>query len=190
MITRSTHFGLTLIELVATIAVLTVLISIAMNAWRPFIETVEAATVQSSVARAFTEARLTAVQKRSLTTLCPLDEDDKCSNNWNHSVVIFTDPLNQKAVTSNDQIEYVYTLSGSGKLISSLSGLNHRRYFQYKPDGGVNGTIGNLTWCPDSGNETRASQVRINFGGRLLWAEDEDHDGIAEDSGGQPLNCS
>lgn len=182
--------GFTLLELLCAIAVMTTLTMIAATQWRPLIDTIEASAVHSHIARAFADARMTAVYKKSLTTVCPLNENRECINNWNSDISVFVDPTNQKKVLSDDQIQYVYRLSENGHLLSSYAGSQRRRYFQFKPDGGVNGSIGHLIWCPASGNEKKASQVRINFGGRLHWAVDNDKDGIAENTSGQPISCS
>lgn len=182
--------GLTLLELLVVVIIVAIMATLATISWLPIKETVEASTVQTNVRRAFTEARMTAVYNKSLTTICPLDNDKECTNNWNNDVVIFTDQSNQKKVSSEDQIQYVLHLADSGTILSSYSGYKRRRYFQFKPDGSVNGSIGNLIWCPESGNERKASQVRINFGGRLFWAKDQDNDDVVENSSGQPISCS
>lgn len=190
MITYRQAQGLTLIELIFTIAIAAIIISLAAPDWGAFIERITAQQVRSRISDAFSEARISAVYQHTITTICPLDSTNRCSDDWSAKVTVFTDPNNKKRITSESSIEHVFTLAQSGTVRSSRVGRGRRSYFQYRPDGSSRGSIGHLLWCPESGKSRRAIQARVNFGGRIIWAQDTDGDGFVEDANGNPLNCA
>ena len=180
--------GLTLVELIITLAISATLLMLASASWTPLTEKIQASTVQSNIQRIFTDARFRAVNSRTVITICPLTAGGVCSNNWNTAISVFPDPENHYKAEPEDVVRTL-NVSSAGHLKSSNAGSGARRYFQFKPDGSARGSIGHLVWCPGSGDASRANQVRINFGGRLLWSKDENNDGIAEDASGQNINC-
>ncbi len=181
--------GFTLVELMVTVAISAIILNFAASNLSGVIERVTASQVKTSLRTVFSVARSSAVYKRKLVTLCPLDTNNRCVADWSRPVSIFTDPDNSKSLSQAAHLIRVSPITNSGTLTPSATSHGGRRYFQYKPDGSTHGTIGNLTWCPQSGTVQRAFQLRLNFGGRIRWASDRDGDGVAEDSSGQPITC-
>lgn len=186
----SRQAGLTLLELIIVLVIATQVAWMASANWRSITERTTAFRVQTDISTAFRQARSEAVTKGTITTLCPLDENNRCTAAWDSEVTLFLDPANQKALTPQGRKIKEFKLSPTGNITASNSGPAQRRYFQYNPDGSMKGTIGNLLWCPPSGEEKRAMQARINFGGRLTWAQDSNDDGVREDANGAPLVCN
>jgi prepilin-type N-terminal cleavage/methylation domain-containing protein len=181
--------GLTLVELMVTVAISAIILNFAASNWSGLIEKVTASQVKTNLRSIFSVARSSAVYKRQLVTLCPLDENNQCVSDWSRPVSIFNDPDNSKSLSKAIHLIQVVEVTTNGTLIPSATSHGGRRYFQYKPDGSTHGTIGNLTWCPQSKIVERAVQLRLNFGGRIRWASDRNGDGVAEDSSGQPITC-
>jgi len=189
MFYRLRNGGFTLPELVITLVVLAILITIAYPGWSTTIERYRAQRLQSELRTLFNSARMTAVHESSLVTICPLNAANVCSNDWNARISVFLDPDKSRSLSShNHLIRFSETVDG-GNLQASSSGHGERRYFQYNSDGTVRGTIGHLRWCSHSATPETAFQLRLNFGGRIRWAQDTDDDGIAEMSDGSPLTC-
>ena len=184
-----TEAGLSLLELLIVLIIGAILITLVGNAWGPLTERMKATTLQSNVHRAFTLARTLAVEKNTITTLCPLTPTGDCSNDWNQPVGIFLDPANNRRVLNDAALIKRLSLHTTGTLKPSNAPGGPRRYFQFSPDGSSRGTAGHLTWCPPSGQNQRARHVRINFGGRLLWSRDNNGDGIVEDANGRNVSC-
>lgn len=194
MIRRSPHYpfrheGFTLIELIITIAVTAIITYTTVSNWRSVIDSTASRGVQSLLTQSFADARSHAVKANVTTTLCPLDSNLICSSNWGGPITVFSDPDNDRALTSKTELIQIHPATPAGTITASNSGPNERRYFQYNPDGSAKGTIGNIIWCPESGDATKAIQLRMNFGGRITWATDSDGDGIREDSHKQRLTC-
>lgn len=144
---------------------------------------------QGQLRTLFHTARLNAVHQGTTVTLCPLANDNDCTNDWTLPVSVFLDPNNARALASAARLIHTEPPIAHGLIRASSAGVSERRYFQYNPDGTVKGTIGHLIWCPESGNEHNAVQMLLNFGGRIRWADDADDDGIVEMTDGTAVSC-
>jgi prepilin-type N-terminal cleavage/methylation domain-containing protein len=185
----SSQGGFTLLELLITITIATIILSAVSASWQSVIENTAGKRAHSNLVQAFADARSVAVTSNVTTTLCPLDAELKCISDWDGPISVFKDPNNDRRITPATELVQTHHRASIGILTASHSGPAERRYFQYNPDGSARGTIGNIVWCPDSAEASRAIQLRMNFGGRITWALDRDGDGVREDSKGQPLVC-
>lgn len=180
--------GLTLIELVVIIALISVVVSFAVPGFAGLVERSHRQTTVSGLVNLFNVSRTRAVQQQVPVTICPLNPiNGKCTLDWNLPVTAFTDPLRQRQLTASTEVVLVTSPPTQGRLIG---GTGIRRYFGFNADGMATGAIGNVTWCPADNDAGEAVQLRINWGGRLVRARDTDGDGIVEDSQGAPLVCS
>ena len=181
--------GFTLLELIITIAVVAVITASVSGTWGALVERYTRYAVQSTLSQTFASARSSAVKFAEITTICPLDATMQCSRDWDRPLTVFLDPMNERALTADTEILQVFETPESGSIEASKSGPMERRYFQYNPNGTTRGTLGNLVWCPNNRDSSAAIQLRLNFGGRITWARDSDHDNVKEDAQGQPLVC-
>lgn len=180
--------GLTLIELVVVVALLSVVVTLAIPGFAGLVEKSHRQTTVSGLVNLFNVARTTAIQRQVPVTICPLDPSTGgCSLDWTLPLTAFTDPHRQRGLTNSTEVILVKAPSPQGRLIG---GTGIRRYLGYNADGMAAGAIGNVTWCPDDGDVREAVQLRVSWGGRVVRATDADGDGIVEDSQGAPLSCS
>ena len=186
---KSSQAGFTLFELLITITILAILINTGTQGMRWLSERTQASTTRSNIDQAFAIARYTAVTEKTIVTICPLNQNQKCVNNWALPTAVFRDPDSSLELKSDAQLIRSLLLAPNGYLKPSHSFNGPRSYFQYRPDGWVRGTIGNLTWCPASKSPKLSIQARVNFGGRITWSRDTNNNGIPEDSGGQDITC-
>lgn len=182
--------GLSLIELMTTIAVMVILMGVATHNWQGLIERQQGRALKTQLRTAFQFARFGAITHNQQVTMCPLNSANQCTSSWNGPISVFLDPGNQKSLTSPQYLLRTFAPNQNGYLKASNSGIYERRYFQFSPDGTAHGTIGNLTWCPSSKNAQRGFQVILNFGGRIRWAKDTNNDGIVENSNQLPITCA
>ncbi|TDT37128.1 type IV fimbrial biogenesis protein FimT [Halospina denitrificans] len=179
--------GLTLVELIIVVALLALLATTMIPALGGFIERVERQTTMKDMYHAFQLARAEAVANSTVVTICPLDENQECNGNWQQKVHAFLDPDSQRRLTDQDAVLRTVPSPGNGNWSANVG---NSGYFQYRPDGMVRGTLGNLVYCPDSGDAHHAGQLIINMGGRVRYARDHSGDGIAQDSQGDPISCT
>ncbi|MEQ6886212.1 GspH/FimT family pseudopilin [Salicola sp. Rm-C-2C1-2] len=183
---RRKQCGVTLLELIIVIAVLAIATTTVVPGMQKLFENTARRSQMQSMVGLFHLARTEAVSQGTIVTICPLDASNQCTGDWQRPVHVFADPDNQRALTSNQAVFRVKEPPESGNWHVRVG---NRGYFQYRPNGMARGTLGNLTWCPESGDETNAGQLIINMGGRLRYAQDQSGDGIVQGSSGQPVSC-
>jgi len=92
--------GVTLVELVITMAVLVILLAIAAPAMQQFIARSAMQGLQTDFASAFNRARLDAISRNSCVSLCPLSSSaaSTCEStaanlgNWHQGWIVFANP--------------------------------------------------------------------------------------------------
>src|SRR5690554_1891983 len=119
---------MTLLELLVTVAIGILLLTIASLSWTPVAEAVQASAVQSNLQRVFTLARSAAVHENTVVTLCPITVDGKCTSDWSNPVVVFLDAKNLKEIEADEHVIQQVALVRTGEIIPSKSGAGPRRY--------------------------------------------------------------
>lgn len=179
--------GFTLAELAIVLAISAIVVALTIPGMGSLIDNAARRSTSADLISALNLARNTAIVEQTTITICPLDSESKCSDDWSLPVTAFRDPGRSRSVDENSQIVRVVSPPETGRLIVR-SGI--RDYFRFRGTGLAREAIGNIIWCPDSNDPTYAIQIRINMGGRPQIAEDSDGDGVAEDAYGQPIDCS
>ncbi len=178
--------GLTLVELLLAITILSIALGIGAPSFGKLIELTERKTILNDLLTGISFARTQAITRSTNVTLCPLDATNRCSRDWNKPITIFADPDRKRALSDPSDILRVLEAPGQGLLYGRTGIRNH---FGFRPTGMARSSIGHLLWCPDDGNEGNAFQIRINMGGRPILAKDTDGSGVAEDAQGRDLVC-
>lgn len=179
--------GFTLIEAIVVVAVMAIVLAIAVPGGRAMVEAAERRSMVADLLGGFAVARNTAIQERIPVTVCPLDTDNRCVKDWRRPVTVFRDPARRRELTDIQQVVRVIPPPKSGRLTANTA---NRRYFGFRGTGMARSAIGNLVWCPDDGDVRRAIQLRMNMGGRLQHARDDDGDGVVEGADGKAIACS
>ncbi|ERS87102.1 hypothetical protein Q667_15600 [Marinobacter sp. C1S70] len=178
--------GLTLIELLTLLAILSILLSAAIPGTNKLVENGQGSAEVNSILGFFALARQEAVMSGKVVTMCPLKRDGRCGRDWNSDVSMFHDPQNQRSISANTIILRVLPSTSYGtRKVRSLS----RSYFQFRPNGMMYSDLGNITWCPPSNSATSAAHIIISKGGRVRVAKDQNGDGIVERANGTAVDC-
>lgn len=84
--------GFTLVELMVTLAVLAIVVSLALPSMRSFVRQSNAATTSNNILTAFTLARSEAIRSNGNVSVCPSNTDQTaCAASWNNGWIVFTD---------------------------------------------------------------------------------------------------
>lgn len=179
--------GFTLIELAVTLLLIGLLAGLASNSWTSLISSNRHASAINNTHRVFAFARSYAINKRVLTTICPLSSSMTCTDDWNKPVSIFPDEDNNKR-PDGGQIHRIADLTkGQLDFYSRTAG---RGYFQFSPNGMSHGTMGSLVICSRSGDgPIEISYLALNIGGRLRHLRDDNGDGVIKLPWGVSLTC-
>ncbi|RBW48204.1 GspH/FimT family pseudopilin [Marinobacter sp. F3R11] len=178
--------GFSLLELIIVVVIAATLVNMALPSFTSFISSQERKGVLHDLMGMFAFARQHAVMNGAIVTVCPLDPSGACGKDWNSDIHAFLDPDNARKLTTSRALLRTISPTDGGQLIARS--LN-RSFFQFRPTGFIHSDLGNITWCPESGDASLAGQIIISRGGRVRVARDTDNDGIPEDSKGQPLSC-
>jgi type IV fimbrial biogenesis protein FimT len=175
--------GFTLIELVTTLGVATVLISMAVPGVSIFLLNSRQSSSVNQLVAAMHLARSAAVTKNERVTVCASSDGSTCGNvEWDSGWILFGDPDSDQTVDAGEII------IGTAPAIEGLTieSSEFARYFMYRPNGRVmNATInansGEFTVCDTRGAE-HARVIIMDVAGRPRLSE-------VEADGGDP-SCS
>ena len=178
--------GLTLVELIITIALFSLLAGIASTSWTGLVAANRHADLVNKTHRLFATARSHAVHQKILTTICPLSTSGTCVDQWDLPVSVFSDRDNNKQPDGAD-IHRTLQLSGDHSLLISRTA--GKGYFQFSANGMSHGTMGSLIACTRDGGSFEMSYLALNIGGRLRAVHDDDDNGEILLPWGTKISC-
>ena len=180
--------GLTLLELLVTLSILALLLSVALPGFSEIVEQKRIDISARQLQQSIELARTAAITKNGLVTLCRSRDGQTCGGRWQEGILIFVDYDGDRRIDDDDLVvRYVEFHEFDGSL--TWRAFQNRQYLQITPLGFTNYQNGNFTLCPPNGDRRYARQLIITRTGRVRHAQDSDGDGIREDSRGRPLRC-
>ena len=183
--------GLTLVELLTTLAVAGILVTAASGGATQLVDHHRAGAAVNQMLGAIRFARHAAVSHRSAATLCPADGPrSSCGrrNTWHNGTLVFLDRNANGRFDGSDVLLRRMPRLGEGDRFYWRS-FRNRSYLMIRPSGLTDWQNGNLLYCPASGDSRFARQIVINAQARVRHARDGDGDGIVEDARGRPVRC-
>lgn len=181
--------GLSLIELLCALVIITVLTTAALPAWQPVLRQQEGKRVMQGLIAMLNNARTAAVQENLDVTVCPAAPGSlQCGGPWHRGAIAFIDPSGTRNASSATLIHRLQWPENGGELHWRAFG--NRQYLVINSRGHIRHQSGNFTWCPPDADPQLARQLVINAAGRIRVARDRDGDGIREGSQGKALTCN
>ncbi|NEX17169.1 MAG: hypothetical protein C1943_11185 [Halochromatium sp.] len=174
-------FGITLIELVITLSIAAILMTIAVPSFQGLTRANRIAALTNELSSALQLARSEAITRGQTVTLCEsddiLDATPSCNpasgDNWNLGWLVFVDNDNDGVLDAGEELLRVGQPSIEAATILS-SGSNFADYIKFSSDGqsrgssGPNGTIA-ICIAPDE------RDLILNIIGRLKLDKDQGH---------------
>lgn len=179
--------GFTLIELLVTISILSIVMAIALPNLGQFLAKMNVDNEISEMNRLLLIARNNAINSGRVTTVCPLNASNNCTNDWSLDISVFDDGDGDidTYTAANDQLIKVKTANSnaSGTLTFGYDSV------VYGPDGTLANTtnIGTMKYCPDGYND-EGRAIFISISGRA-YASQEAADGKEKDRSGAAVTC-
>lgn len=156
--------GLTLIELMAAVAILTIILSVAVPNTSYLLEKYQADIAISNLKSILMRSRGLALEQEIAVTICPI-QNNQCSQSWNDTITAFSDNNNNQVI---DQEEHIFF---STQMSASSGSWQKKRintpYMKFSPQGHAFSTATTFLFCPYSENTRLAQQLVINFQGRI-----------------------
>lgn len=184
MLTVSKQTGLTLLEMMITLAILGIVMTIV-------VPSAQSILIQNRIVGEINElsgimqfARNNAIDEQADTVLCPTTNFSSCSADWGNPKMVFADLDGDRARGDAEEL-LVGTESTSSANI--LSGPNAVIIFQ------GNGSVSSpatLLLCHKDREDKYARALTLSLQGRVRMSRDSNGDNIYEKNDGTPLDCS
>lgn len=156
-----------------------------------FFALIERQNTVSAVHQLISAIRLTrhsAMTHGTASILCPWDVKTRgCGQNWRQQVV-FVDHNNNRLLDADDKLVRLLPPLPEGSRVYFRS-FARRQQLRASAQGLMHYQNGHFLYCPPTGKQAHTMQIILNSVGRIRTATDQDADGIAEDSAGNPLSC-
>jgi len=165
---RARESGLTLVEVMVTIAILGVMLMVALPGMGDFFDNMQANSDTNDLFSSLLLARSEAVTRNSAITICKIDPAAPvtCANGetWNSGWISFEDLDRDGVVDPGEEILDTYTGMGDRTAVTAV---NYTNIVRYLPSGSVT-TNGAFNICV---NSLVAQNIIVNATGRPRMAD-------------------
>ncbi|KAA3630432.1 MAG: prepilin-type N-terminal cleavage/methylation domain-containing protein [Proteobacteria bacterium] len=141
--------GFTLLELIITLSVAAILLTIVVPAFAQLLAGTRITTAVNELLSVIHLTRSEAIKRHARATLCPSDNGISCANTavWEHGWIAFVDSDSDRELDSDEVVLQLH--AGFGNQLTIRSGSRTRIIF--RPDGiAVGGLTGTYTFCHSS----------------------------------------
>lgn len=157
--------GLTLIELCATLLVVTIIVSVGYPMMDRLVIDARLSAVSGTYLHGFNTARYAAVASGRDVTLCTLaTPGNRCSGNWSSNITIFYDDNRNGTMEDRDDLIMHTPGAGSEKMRITLRAFGGQRFLTLRSTG-LYRRNGTFTLCPPPPHGNGRSII-INAAGR------------------------
>lgn len=156
--------GISLMEVVAALAIVFLLVGVAMPALAAAVARVRIGHTRMALVDSFLVANRLAVAAGSATVMCPAPAQGGCSGrpDWSRGWLVFADVDGDRAFSARDTLIQRRPALGGGIRLHSTQG---RTRIVFQPDGDIAGT--NLTFTLCSVHADQAGTVVLSNAGRF-----------------------
>lgn len=161
--------GMTLIELMITVAIVAILIGISVPSFANLGSSQKVGTSAHSVMTSFNHARMRALSLRTQVVLCPSTDGVTCSggSSWEKGWLTYDDANRNRKLDPSETVS-----ARVGALPAGLTATTSvaRPQLMFKPDGGAWGNPLTLTICDVNNTDAEGHAVIVSNAGRARSA--------------------
>lgn len=159
-------YGLTLVELIVTIVIAGILITVGVPSFTSLYEASRSDSSIRTIQSSLTFARNQAVSYGARVTLCPLSSDS-CTNNWKNGFTIFIDRGARGNIDGDDQIIKIIGPFNSKDYVTHSSSS-----VSFSADGLVLEGAGDISYCPSSKTSSNSKAASVSVSGSIKLSGD------------------
>lgn len=145
MIKFVTNIGLTLLELIICITLVTILSYLTLPLTQTLLVTYRRQLVKEHLLLALTTARNAAINKRRIVTFCPSPDKKHCNEDWQQQWLLFIDPETKAELDDTNKLLHIYLPISYGHLY--LNAFPRNSYFRFLPNGFSAQQNGSFYFC-------------------------------------------
>jgi len=154
--------GLTLVELITTLAVVGISLTLLVPAWSGLVDRSQVTTTANQLLTALRYARNEAVSRNRMISLCPSDDGKSCSGNpfgWQLGYLVFEDGDGDRKRAAGEDLLQTQAALPPGIRLHSTAG---RPAIRFRPDGAAWST--NTTFSVCLGDESAHNRAVVLLG--------------------------
>ncbi len=187
--------GLTLVELLVTVAVVAILAIIAPPMLANILDSNRSIAQYNQLAGSLALARSEAIKRGVVISVCGSSDGATCDTaNWESGWLVFTDIDRDGVVDGGETILRIGNGLSSGYTLR-LTNADFNTYVSYRGDGALRDRNndgfdrGTFTICDQSADTKKARAINLNLLGRPSKAKDTDSSDTVEDITGTDVTC-
>ncbi|WP_434632167.1 GspH/FimT family pseudopilin [Chromobacterium sp. CV08] len=145
--------GFTLIEMMVTIVVLALMLTVGLPAWQTFVQNERLNAVRDNMISALGQARGTAVNDDSVVTVCPYSSASggSCGNSWSAGWIIIETQGSSSTVLAQQPLSYTGAPTIGSLATGSASGTIASISFNPRPPYVAAAQTGDFRICDNRG---------------------------------------
>jgi len=182
--------GFTLIELMVALSIVMILVGIGIPSLNKFIVELRVDNEISLLCRILLIARNTAINENKTVTLCPLNDQNTCENQWKNALSVFVDANNNKIYEplSGERIIKIKPSIVEGDVLQYG---NTRKGLTYAATGHLSGWGQNATfkYCP-KGYDDKSRGIVVSVSGRIYTSSDDNAAQLDKNRSGITIKCT
>lgn len=179
--------GFTLVEILVTVFILAILATTANYNFQKLLKTHEANRISVELRSLIAFGRSYALTNRRSLTLCGSSNGYICDKNWAVGALMIEDANRNSIVDGADRVLRYLPLNLNGSTIK-WSGFSGNQLI-FESQGITYASNGTFTYCRNDKDALYSRQVIVSRGGRPRPSQDQNGDGIYEDTNGNTINC-
>jgi len=182
-----TKNGFTLIELIFTLAIASILLSLSMPSFADLVDRNKISAEVSQLRGSLQLGRKAAITQSKKVTLCPTINGEQCSQDWSDGYMVFIDDNEDRQLDPNEEL-LLQSKIGDANIKLRWCAFGVRSSFQWHQTGITNHQNGTFQYCYTNKPELSRG-LFISKAGRIRMSKDENGDGIHENASGNNIDC-
>lgn len=178
-----TKQGFTLVELMITVAILAILVTVAAPAIQTKLASMEAKRIQSQIKHSLALAKAESYIRKENVLVCLSTEEGHCQRDGGTMLLVFLDKSNSKNYDA--QVDVLIDQQALNLKYSTLSLRvgNRRHYTKFWGDSGTpRGHFGHIKYCPTVAYNKAMYLISFNQSGIVKQKRNEDHPTHCDDT--------
>lgn len=183
------HHGFTLLELLTSMTILMLLLTIGMPSMANFTVKMRVDREISSLHKMLVFTKNTAVNSNTYITICPLNKANVCTTDWHLAVSVFSDHNKNKEFEPSKK-EFILKVKEPIDENDKLQYGKGRTALVYGPTGHLAIWGGNATfkYCPKNDQDKNRGLI-VSRAGRIYETSNYKNDGLDRNRSGKIIVC-